>query len=183
MIFYDVEERKRGEIKDAVVSWSNCLMGNQNLGVWDDLHLWVLVIIQLINILLSFFINQELRKYYKATEKDFHYTSGLITRLKISCQASNYEPYEHILYQPPPPPPRHLGYSQECPLNFSIQTNSSKRLSPLYLILLSSSSIQLKSISGTYFASGFYMYVFIIPSNVKYIFCIFLIHYQKHKNG
>src|SRR6266508_1119225 len=48
-------------------------------------------------------------------------------------------------------------------------------------VLYISSSIHKKSVLGTYFAPDFFTYVFIVPSNIMYMFYFYLIHYLKHK--
>jgi hypothetical protein len=73
---------------------------------------------------------------------------------------------------------------KKCSLSFE---ESSKSFSPLYIsfffnsVFYTSFSIGLKSILCMYFALDFYMYVFVIDSNITYIFCFYLIHYLNHK--
>src|SRR5207253_10871811 len=71
------------------------------------------------------------------------------------------------------------------PLYLILQTPLKDSL--LYIPFLSnsllyiSSSIHQKSVLGTYFAPDFFTYVFVIPSNIMYMFYFYLIHYLKHK--
>src|SRR6266498_3208785 len=71
------------------------------------------------------------------------------------------------------------------PLYLILQTPLKDSL--LYILFLSnsvlyiSSSIHQKSVLGTYFASNFFTYVFIIPLNIMYIFYFNLICCIKYK--